>query len=108
MYGCGNNIKGCLSVSAYRLGDRLNVSISKTNVDMDITTNRATDSINVSARILNDNIKVFVKPIGSRIIIICSLVCTITQSREMWLWDNGKKLLWDNKELIYIDYGNNN
>jgi beta-mannanase len=108
MYGCSDNLKGCLSVSAYRLGGRLNVSISKTNVDMDITTNRAIDSINVSARILNDNIKVFVKPIGSRVIITCSLVCTIAQSREMWLWDNGKKLLWDNKELIYIDYGNNN
>jgi hypothetical protein len=86
----------------------MNVSASKTKADIIITTNRIGDSINASARVLNDDVKIFAKTIGSRIIITCSLVCTITQAKEMWLWDNGKKLLWDNKELIYIDYGNNN
>lgn len=54
MYGCGDNIKGCLSVTANRIGERLNISAS----------------------VLNEEIKMSVKPVGNRVIVVCSLVCT--------------------------------
>ena len=58
MYRCSDNLKGCLSVSAYRLGSRIKVSASN----------------------LNDNIKISVRPISKKIIVTCSLICTINKS----------------------------
>lgn len=58
MYGCNNNIKGCLSVSALRIGGRLNVS----------------------ACVLNEGIKVSAKLIGRKIIVACSLICTVNKT----------------------------
>lgn len=59
MYGCGDNIKGCLSVSAYRLGGNLCVIANK----------NCSDVLNLSVR-----------PIGKKVIVTCSLICTINKS----------------------------
>lgn len=58
MYRRSDNLNGCLSVSAYRLGDKMNISASKTN----------------------DDIKIFIKPIGKKVVVVCSLVCTINRT----------------------------
>ena len=58
MYGCGDNIKGCLSVSAYKVGDTFKVEANPINKEL-----------NISAR-----------PIGKKIIVTCSLICTINKS----------------------------
>lgn len=58
MYGCSDNLKGCLSVSANRIDKR----------------------INVNANILNEELKVIVKPIRRRIIVTCSLICSVNKT----------------------------
>ena len=58
MYGCSDNIKGCLHVSA----------------------NRIDKNINVDASILNECLNVTVKPIGKNIIVTCSLICAINKT----------------------------
>lgn len=58
MYRCSDNIKGCLSVSANRIDKR----------------------INVDASILNEGLNVAVKPIGKKVIVTCSLICTINKT----------------------------
>ena len=58
MYRCNDNLKGCLSVSANRIDKR----------------------INVNASILNEELKVIVKPIGRRIIVTCSLICSVSKT----------------------------
>lgn len=58
MYGCSDNLKGCLSVSA----------------------NRIDKKISVDANILNESLNVVAKPIGKKIIVTCSLICTINRT----------------------------
>lgn len=58
MYGCSDNIKGCLSVAANRVGRR----------------------ICIYASVLDKGVKVSVKPVGKNIIVTCSLICTINKS----------------------------
>ena len=50
-----------MSVSAYRLGSGIKVSASN----------------------LNDNIKISVRPICKKIIVTCSLICTINKSEYL-------------------------
>lgn len=80
MYGCGNNIKGCLSVSALRIGGGCLFMLSSTIKDITVTANRISERLDISARVLNEGIKISVKPIGNRIIVACSLVCTINRT----------------------------
>lgn len=79
MYGCDYNLKGCLSVSAYRLGGGMNVSAFKPNADLSVEANRIDGKINVSASIVNDRLDVSAKPIGKRMIVTCSLVCSVSK-----------------------------
>lgn len=58
MYRCSDNLKGCLDISVHRIGDK----------------------IKVSANNLNEDIKIFVKPIRNKVIVTCSLICTINKS----------------------------
>ena len=80
MYWCDYNIKGCLSVSAYRIGGGGNISAFKQNADLSVKANRIGGKINVAASIINNKLSVTAKPIGKRVIITCSLVCTINKS----------------------------
>lgn len=80
MYGCGNNIKGCLSVSALRIGGGLSVSASNPTEGMSVAANRIGGRIILSASVLNEGLKVSVKPIGSKVIVACSLICTINKT----------------------------
>lgn len=58
MYGSNDNIKGCLNISVHRIDDKIKVSVNN----------------------LNEDIKIFVKPIRKKIIITCSLICTINKT----------------------------
>lgn len=61
MYRCGDNIKGCLYVDANRIGGR----------------------VSVSASIVNESPNVLVKPIGKKVFVTCSLICTINKTPHL-------------------------
>lgn len=58
MYRCSDNLKGYLNISVHRIDDK----------------------IKVSANNLNEDIKIFVKPIRNKVIVTCSLICTINRT----------------------------
>ena len=58
MHRCNHNLKGCLTVSAFRVGRKVSVSASN----------------------IGDGIKVSVKPIDKRVVVSCSLICTINNT----------------------------
>ena len=80
MYRCRDNLKGCLSVSALRIGGGLSVYASSPTKDISVTADKISGRLNISAYILNEGLKVSAKPIGNKVIVACSLVCTINKS----------------------------
>lgn len=80
MYGCGDNIKGCLSVSAYKVGGNPYVIANKNYSDVKVIANKIGDTFKVEANPRNKELNLSVRPIGKKVIVACSLVCTINKS----------------------------
>jgi hypothetical protein len=57
----------------------MNVSAFKPNTDMSVIADRINDKINITASIVNDKLSVSAKPIGKRMIVTCSLVCSVSK-----------------------------
>lgn len=80
MYRCSDNIKGCLSVSAYKVGGNLYVIANKNYSDVRIIANRIGNTFKVEANPINKELNLSVRPIGKKILVTCSLICTINKS----------------------------
>lgn len=80
MYRCGDNLKGCLSVSAYKVGGNLYVIANKNYSDVKVIANKISDTFKVEANPINKELKLSVRPIGKKVIVACSLICTINKS----------------------------
>lgn len=80
MYRCVYNIKGCLSVSAYKVGGNLYVVANKNYYDVKVIANKIGDTFKVEAYPINKELNISVRPIGKKVIVTCSLICTINKS----------------------------
>ena len=80
MYRGCNNLKGCLSVSAYKIGGNLYVVANKNYSDVKVIANKIGDTFKVEAYPINKELNLSVRPIGKKVIVACSLICTINKS----------------------------
>lgn len=105
MYRCNDNIKGCLSVSAYKVGGNLCVIADKNYSDVRIIANRISNTFKVEATPINKELNLSVRPIGKKIIVTCSLVCTINKSAYLnvnpdYVWLTSEMLSSSEFEII--------
>ena len=77
MYRCNDYIS-CLSVSAYKINESIEIEAFKANSDIDIFSKKANNSPNIIASIIDNKPIISCKPLGKRIIVTCSLVCTVS------------------------------
>lgn len=80
MYRCSDNIKGCLSVSAYKIGGSLYVVANKNYSNVKVIANKIGDTFKVEAYPINKELNLSVRHISNKIIVTCSLICTINKS----------------------------
>lgn len=79
MYRCNDYIS-CLSISAYKINENIEIEAFKANSDIDTFAKKVSNSPNVITSIIDSRPVISCKPLGKRIIVTCSLVCTINKS----------------------------
>ena len=79
MYRCKDNI-GCLSASAYRIGKSPNVESYRIKADIDISAKRTGIEPSIIAYIIDSKSNITCKPIGKKLDVTCSLVCTVNKA----------------------------
>lgn len=79
MYGCENQTKGCLLVTASRIGGGLSISADAINKRLLMSANRIGEGLDVSASRIG-GVSASAYRIGEGLKITCGLVCTVNES----------------------------
>lgn len=97
MYRCNDYIS-CLSVSAYKINESIEIESFKVNSDIDIFAKKVSNSPNVTSSTIDNKPVVSCKPLGKRIIVTCSLVCTVNNTAYL---DVNPDYVWLTPDMLY-------
>lgn len=97
MYGCNNYIKGCLSISANKIGSDIDILVSKGNVDIDINANCIGGKLDIGIILIGEKSSIAVKPIGERMLITCGLVCSVNKDAYL---DVNPNYVWLTPDML--------
>lgn len=96
MYRCNDYIS-CLSVSAYKINESVEIEAFKDSSDIDIFAKKTSSSPNVMVDIIDNRPIISCKPLGKRIIVTCSLICTV--SNDAYL-DVNPNYVWLTPDML--------
>lgn len=72
-----------MSVSAHKIDYNLYITANKNYSYVKILANKIGDTFKIEANPINDELNISVRPIGKKVIIVCSLICTINKTPRL-------------------------